>query len=398
MIIANRYSDTDTLLHSFMLFFYVLGVSYMTVNATGFRYAFQFCIGLIITKLSLFIMSLWVILMNSKARKLQLVEMMFLHGPSIFLCGVALIPDNAVAYKVLLSMAAVSPIIYIIALTGSCQCFPRIRKDIITLNIDHVSDRMNDFIMLIIGEVMVSALINYHSVQARSNTTHILAAMSMCMVLIYSMALLVYHAQPRRESHALRRSFIFGGFYFELSSYLAGGLLLVSVGVKHVIETVAQGDGGLSTSSLWILCAGVALSMWCMMLLRLMHFWKYKLFCGSHVSRPRLWVGNAWWATVTTAWMVPILVAVLLNIFGANPFVTIGILAGFILMNVLLETMFADVLTRTDEILHRLVDVVEHVQHGEIPHIHTHRHHKEHTHTYNATDSADGVSGTIDVV
>eukprot|EP00281_Chroomonas_sp_CCMP1168_P026780 CAMPEP_0206252610 /NCGR_PEP_ID=MMETSP0047_2-20121206/22698_1 /ASSEMBLY_ACC=CAM_ASM_000192 /TAXON_ID=195065 /ORGANISM="Chroomonas mesostigmatica_cf, Strain CCMP1168" /LENGTH=291 /DNA_ID=CAMNT_0053678739 /DNA_START=158 /DNA_END=1029 /DNA_ORIENTATION=+ len=203
---SSRFID-NSLLHSVQLFIYLMATCYMVTNTSGFEFAQDFAWSAIVQRCSMLFMYLTLAIQVPKARNYCFWVCSLMLGGIAFLYTAAVTPDEEES-GMFLKMAAlwecilVYPIMYVLVRWSG-------RVKLIALNIDHNTERMGCCVMVILGESVVSALINYHKIDP-VRTPIYLQAMGLSMCLTFALALIFFALKPPRHMHALRRSGLTG--------------------------------------------------------------------------------------------------------------------------------------------------------------------------------------------
>mmetsp|Transcript_3014 Transcript_3014/g.5670 ORF Transcript_3014/g.5670 Transcript_3014/m.5670 type:complete len:470 (+) Transcript_3014:270-1679(+) len=267
---TTRYLDTS-LLHSFFLFLYLYGTAVMVVNA-NVEYARTFCVGMLIQRAAVCLMQGGVFVLLARAKKHASIEC-FILLTSMTAILIGRFVDTDRGYAVVLIFLAVWENFYYLFIV----LFVRIKhSELVPINIDHYADRLGAMVMVVLGESIVSAIINYNKLSESQRTTEYYEAMALTLLLTYAVGLIYFSLQPPRDLHALRRHSYSGIGFLLLHMVLAISLLAMGVGIKFIIDAVINPDSEesyLSRDQVWLFFGSLGIALISMILIRVLHFW-----------------------------------------------------------------------------------------------------------------------------
>mmetsp|Transcript_28330 Transcript_28330/g.55064 ORF Transcript_28330/g.55064 Transcript_28330/m.55064 type:complete len:447 (-) Transcript_28330:148-1488(-) len=269
---CTRFFD-DSFLHTMYLILYLLGMSGMTIHVGNTDLNLNFTIAMIIQRFSLFLMYFLTARQNDRARAHAGVSSYILMASLAMLVVACFFTNNETVLYTLWILVVV------IELPNDNIAFAVLpREKRLPLNIDHMSDRANAFIIAVLGESVVSALQDYSGQRDFERNADFYVAMSLALLLPFSIALLFYHVQPMtREQHAYRQSIQRGFILYYTQCCLAPTLLLVGVAIKFVTKATIFHDE-MKRDQVELLFASVGVSLFLIFCVRLSHYW------GNHPS------------------------------------------------------------------------------------------------------------------
>lgn len=328
--ITTRFEDAS-LSHAAMVFFYLLGIAICTLY-TSFRFAYQFALGSFL----------------QRAVVLCLLGVIYVHierarafcrhfGAYIFVAAVLLLVGFFVR-----SWAV--PCLWVVVAIENISPFywPRLlsKEDLIPINIEHTKDRLGCFILVMLGETVVSATITYRLLAATGSTIADVSryywTLGLSFLLIFAFTLLYFHMQPAPQATGFHRSRIRGIMLFTLHKVLGAALLGVGVAVRLMVEAVTNGVR-MSDAGAVLTGTSVGVSLLTLLLIRVQHYGGLE---GQEERYPPhvLVIFNAWWAIVTFFAAVPFVLVVFCNI--TDPVASVAIYSGMICTLCVVESGF----------------------------------------------------------
>ena len=184
------------------------------------------------------------------------------------------------------------------------------KRQLVPINIDHLVDRQNAFIMIALGESVLSAMIKYGSLPSSARSATFDVSMSLVLLMAFSIGLVYYNVQLPREMSAYRQSHFRGFIVYFATCDLVTCILLVSVGVKHSMHAIigSVGHGGeLSAGETWMLHGSLAAVLLLTLVLRAGHYWGTQPRPSDGAAARR--VEYFWWALFAAWPVVPLIVA-----------------------------------------------------------------------------------------
>uniref|UniRef100_A0A0G4FYW1 Uncharacterized protein n=1 Tax=Chromera velia CCMP2878 TaxID=1169474 RepID=A0A0G4FYW1_9ALVE len=347
---SSRFRD-HSLFQSGLLFVYLTGMAAMVVHSSGFSSGEMagFTAGDIIQKTALVFMFVNVAAHIPRAR---------VHATVSFFFMVVMIGNLAFALRAAVTMAwggsltlwlwggtlfvdrVVVPILGSPLLAG---------RRLVPINIDHIQDREGCYMMVVLGESVVSAALRYRSLPENSVTGRYYAASLLSFLGTYGLALIYFHIKPSRELHAYRRSRWASFFYLQISQILLMGILGVGVGVKLAMAVVTGQEGEHTTqmapSHVWIYYGMLSLIFLALLCIRLLHFGgrEPKPSDPPPVHRLKL----IWWALIASWWLPPLVAAGVLTGKGeGRPLVVLGFGTTYVLVVVTFETIITHFISK----------------------------------------------------
>jgi low temperature requirement protein LtrA len=294
---TSRFEESS-LLHTFVLFFFLLGMASSNVNA-GYDTARMFSLSVVLQRVALLCMLVPIMFCLERARYFCAVYSSVVAGSTLLFFVAAILPDRA-------------PILWaVIACSEHFLEFwvPHFipGDKLVPVNIDHTQDRLGVLVMVMLGETVISATITYRELDHHSNAgdgSRYYVVLMLSFLLIFMFMQLFFNAQPAPKDSALRRSRTLGSILVILNKTLGLTLLLIGVSIKIAVEAVTEGED-LNRFAAHLLCIGVGFSMLIILGMRACHY-------GGKLPRPtdppyvqRLMV--IWWILVGVVSFVPFL-------------------------------------------------------------------------------------------
>jgi hypothetical protein len=177
-------------------------------------------------------------------------------------------------------------------------------KDIVPVNIDHHAERDGCFVMVVLGEAVVSSAISMRNLSdSDALLTHeYYTSMFFAFLMLFCLALLYFHVQPTRAQHAYRRSRFRGISMLFANQAVGVALLALSVGIKLVMGAVADTDGQLAATHAYVLLVSLTCALLCLFVQRLLHWY------GDTMLPPAMnTLRYAWWLVVFFGSLLPLL-------------------------------------------------------------------------------------------
>lgn len=338
-----------------MLFVFILGFASCIINA-NVETIDAFSIGVILQRSAVILMMLPIYAHVPRARA-YCMKMCGLLLPEVFiLSAVVLAPEE---YKVtLLWLVAIMGLFLEFALA-----FMTKKQDLIPINIEHSKDRLGVFLLIMVGETVISSTIEYRNIlheEEIEDYRQYYWVLLWALVLVFTYVLIYFAMDPPPAYHAFRRSILHGCSAVLAHKLMCGSVLAVGVAVKLMIEAVVRGEE-MDHFAVVLTGVSVGLSLVFLFSLRLLHYFGV-LPRGTeplHVIR----LMNAWWCTFACATLVPF-IAIFFNI--TDPVYSMGTYAVILFSICLVETIFIHV-------LHPYVAVIEEdeIKHHEHEHLKT---------------------------
>mmetsp|Transcript_33787 Transcript_33787/g.73221 ORF Transcript_33787/g.73221 Transcript_33787/m.73221 type:complete len:369 (-) Transcript_33787:1364-2470(-) len=234
--ITSRFEDTS-LVHSFVLFVYLVGFGTCIVNAS-FEDARAFCVGAILLRLSVLIMLTSIAYCIPRARHfckaLAFVALLAIAG-----LGVPILFDgDDTMTEVGLWMGAgvesLAEVLMVNMLRG---------ERLVPINIDQTKERLGALVLVMLGETVLSVTITYRELkeehreeeedgESQQHNSYYYWVLGLSFLLIFMFTLLFFHMQPDPAEHAFRRSRTYVTLCLLAHKVLGLALLCVGVSVK----------------------------------------------------------------------------------------------------------------------------------------------------------------------
>jgi len=183
----------------------------------------------------------------------------------------------------------------------------------VPMNIDHFSERESCFMMVVLGESIVSCVIGVDQISPHLSA-EFYGSMALSILLAFLLGMFYYNVLPPRELHAIRRSARAGTTYVLLHHILFVSLLSMGVGIKFVTDAVKT-ENDLTTTEVSLLLGSMSVSMAAMLGIRLLHFYgrQPRLTDPDNVKR----IKYIWWIVNGISPTVPLVAILVPGIFVA---------------------------------------------------------------------------------
>lgn len=341
----TRFID-ESFVHTLQLFVFILGLAGMAIHVGDPEAATEFTVSMLMQKIPVIGMCASTAFFSKRARQHMTCKACIL-AVSASICAVVVYmqpraykPFVLCAWTLVIALEVPSTMyirLLIVGVVGSH------RAKMVPINIDHVVDRTNAFIMITLGESLLSSMLKYGSLPAEARTSKLYACMAFVLVISFSIGLLYYNIQPPRHESAFRRSAVRGLLVYYTTFTLAPAILLVSVGVKYCMHAAVAAEGQVTSAETWMLYVSIALVLHLIFWLRVGHYWGVE----PQQSDPSVVkkVKYLWWA-VFAAWpIVPLCIAaVAVKHIFVDPAWNLGVAAGAVVGLVLAETSLTTLL------------------------------------------------------
>lgn len=348
----TRFID-ETFLHTVQLFLYILGLAGMAIHIGDAQVATEFTVSMLMQKIPVIGFCLSTGFLLKGTRQHMFCKAGLLTVSAAVCAAVVYVQPREYTPFVMVAWS----LVVAIELPSTWYIQLMIpQRHMIPINIDHVVDRTNAFIMITLGESILSAMIKYGALTEDEKTraefrisTYYLC-MAFVLVLAYSIGLLYYNIQPPRHESAFRRSAARALLCFITTCALAPAILLVSVGVKFCIHAIVNPEGEVLRVHTWMLYGGVALVLHLIFWLRVGHYGGVEPRQSDPLVMKKV---KYWWWAVFAVWPVlPLCVACVIvgNEHVLSPAWNLGVTAGVVMGLVLVETAFTTVLESMLEI------------------------------------------------
>lgn len=332
----------ESFVHTIQLFVYILGLAGIAAHIGAPELATELSVSLVLQKIPLIVMYS-VTAFHSKRARPHMGYVACLQTASALICAVVAFtqpreytPFVVSAWTLVVVLELPCDLIYYTVLQG---------RFMVPFNIDHVVERQNEFIMIALGESILSAMLKYGDLPAKDRTPQFYICMALALLLAFSIGLLFYNVQPSRHANAYRRSFVRAVLVYFATCSLAPCILLISVGVKHAMNVTVTADGMISSAHTWMIYGNVALVLHVIFWIRLGHFWGIEPKESDPAVVKKL--AYQWW-TVFAVWpVVPICIAAVATT-RISALWNMGLAAAVCGALVVIETCFTTWLAATD--------------------------------------------------
>ena len=323
----SRFHEAS-LLHSCILFFFLLGMASSIVNV-GYDRAREFSLSAALQRWAFLTMMLPVSIYIPRARAFSAV-----------FCGMAGV--GLVCFVMAAIWPAAAPYIWwIIAIMElnmefiSTAFLPG--PVLVPVNIEHTKDRLGVLVLVMLGETVISVTV-FRERDNQEESSHCYSVVALSFLLIFMFTLLFFNMQPAPKDHALRRSRFHGSLTMVLNKILGLALLAVGVGIKLVVEAVSAKEP-LSPFCSHLLGVSVGCSLIILFLMRACHY-------GGVLPRPNdppevrrlMWI---WWWIFGLSGLVPFF---FLNC--ASPIWSLAIYSGLLMVLCVTDSSFTHILEK----------------------------------------------------
>ncbi|KAJ1453776.1 hypothetical protein M885DRAFT_567011 [Pelagophyceae sp. CCMP2097] len=217
-------------------------------------------------------------------------------------------------------------------------------EGVIPMNVEHFTERMGALVLVVLGESVLSSVINLGRVREASGeirpvTEALLANVSLVLLVTFSFSMFYFAMSPPRALHALRRSFPHGIGFFQAHLVLFHALALLGTGIKSATGDILA-ETILHRPRLLFLPLAVANAA--VFTIRLLHFGGRHPHRPARVPRARdiTTVRYVWWVCAAASPLLPLAGLVTLRAFmpsGLRPIPALLVLALAIVFYVVLE-------------------------------------------------------------
>lgn len=327
-----RYEDRS-LFHSFILFWFLLGMAGQIVNAS-YDTAVGFCWSVLLQRGAYIAMLLTVL----KAMPERTGPMLCVTIPHTIV-GMAILvvtlfrPDWTHITFPMAGLWDFSIGIAIVSLVPGRKLIP--------INIEHAKDRMGVLVLVMMGETVISSTITYrevaneHRLDASVQRTYYIL-LTLTFMLIFAFTLLFFHVEPAPNAHALRRSRFTGLSALMLNTVLGIALLLMGVALKLAIKSVVD-DEKLTSFTSNLLAISVGCSMVILLLTRCCHYLGILPRASDPPDIQNIF--RAWWVVFGVMSFLPFLFC-----HVKEPCLALAIQAAIVLTLCVIESWFTTVL------------------------------------------------------
>lgn len=335
----SRFID-ESFVHTIQLFVFILGLAGIAVHIGDPEFSTELSQSMVVQKVPLISMYAATAVLLKKARASLSIYAGILILSTLLSAAVAITgpkeytPFAVGAWTVVVLIEATAPLSTVLLLD---------RSKIVPINIDHMVDRTNAFIMIVLGESLLSSMIKYGSIPGEARTGTFYACMSGVLLMAFSIGLLYYNVQPPRSASAFRRSHVRGFLVYFVTMFLSTAILLLSVGVKLCMHAITHNEAGIAPGDAWKMFGGLALVMHLIGWLRVGHYWGVQPAPSDSPFEKKVMY---WWWGVFAAWpLVPMCIAaVAVGQEYLDPASMMGLASTVCLGLVLAETTFTTVL------------------------------------------------------
>lgn len=260
---TTRFEDAS-LLHSAVLFPYLLGISICTINAS-FVTAANFCFGAWLQRVVLIFVLAAVYQHIERARAFSVIVGIGLVLNAAILAVGILFPQCSVVCIILVAILE-SLLVYVQSPLLS-------RSQLVPINIEHTKDRLGCLVLVMLGETVVAGTIQYRLVasHAVASIPRYYWTLGLSFLLIFAFTLLFFHMQPAPQDTGFHRSRIRGILLFGTHKNLGMALLAVGVSERLMVDAVVRGVP-MSRAATVLTGMSVSLSILLLLVIRILHY------------------------------------------------------------------------------------------------------------------------------
>lgn len=325
---TSRFEETS-LLHSFVLLFFLLGMAASIVNAR-FETARGFSLAVILQNLAFLCMIVPIGIYLPRARAFCTVLSCVTMTAVLCFVVAAIFPDWALfAWGLVALLDHFMELWLPYFLPGN---------KLIPTNIEHTKDRLGVLVLVMLGETVISSTMTFREFAADANIqdNRYYVVLGLSFLLIFMFMLLYFNMQPAPKDHALRRSRIVGSIHLVLNKTLGLSLLSIGVSIKLAVEAVSIGED-MSPFAGRLLGLAVGSSMLILFAMRLCHYvGKLPRASDPPSIQELMWM---WWLTFGGASLIPFLF-----LHVTNPVIALGMYSGLLMTLCIVESWFTQIL------------------------------------------------------
>ncbi|KAF0687179.1 Aste57867_21035 [Aphanomyces stellatus] len=326
-----RFSE-DSFVHYSMLYVLLAGLGGMVMAGDPSP---GFTIGLLLVRVAMVLMYLNVYFQLHETRKTLWIEILLSGSSSLVLLTSLFLPSSCTVpcYVVCFFIEVIFR--YIWAFQG---WFLDPDHPHIPMNIEHTSERYGCFVMVVLGEAILSSTINTKPSDKANFTTRYYAVMLLSFLVNFSMAMYYFAMRPPRKFHAMRRGLLGLISFVVLHLCLLPSLLTMSVSTKLIADAVLK-QAPLESSSVWTLFGAMALALAFMFGIRLAHF--VGVQPAPHDPIEVKMIKYHWWVLVGLSPLIPCGLAIALEYVSGgrvDPIHALIVASAFMLLWVVIET------------------------------------------------------------
>mmetsp|Transcript_33920 Transcript_33920/g.41808 ORF Transcript_33920/g.41808 Transcript_33920/m.41808 type:complete len:418 (-) Transcript_33920:1527-2780(-) len=308
---TTRYSD-DSLLGDLLTYLYFLGMSYMVMNTQS---GSDFVFGAIVQRVAVMLLYVVVYAILPQTRENLMLEAFIFSCSTAVLALYFIFGDDWYYLLCSISLFIELPLMNELVIRN----YARLKSKgafVTPANIDHFTERQGCMLMVVLGESVVSAVINTNEIDPETNTRKTLGLnVAISLLVIYNMAIFYFAIVPSRDLNAQRRSVRHGMMYISANQVLFLSLLILGVGIKFVTEALL-GHKLMKIIEVQTLFIATSVSLLCMLIIRLLHFWGREPKASDPLVVKR--VKYFWWFSISLSPFLPVLANFLLERTNQN--------------------------------------------------------------------------------
>ena len=232
---ATRYAHSD-LAHAGLLFTFMVG----TAVSAGSEGLLPFAAGVAIQRAALVAMNAVAAWWLPRARAHAAV---FVASNGAVCCIAAAACALPTARPGLIIAAAVFDVVYLYLFVASVELGALGRASVVPVNIEHLADREGCFVMVVLGESVVSSIQEYRKKRTpgsgEGDRSYVWVT-AVCLALPFALALVYFGVAASRKVHALRRSMLTGCAFLTSHTVLCAALLVAGAALHELAEAAEE--------------------------------------------------------------------------------------------------------------------------------------------------------------
>jgi hypothetical protein len=259
--ITTRFED-NSFLHAMILFIFILGNAICIVNAS-FETTQALAVGALLQRVSIMMIIMSIGLCIPRARAMCILFAQITTVTMVFFFLTVVFPERA---GIFLWIA-----VLIELFSEFIMAFSLSRGDLVPINIEHTKDRMGILLLVVLGETVISATIEYRRLteaEEIGDLSDYYWILFWALVLVFFYTLLFFAMTPPPAFHASR---LHGCALIVVQKMLCGSVLAVGAGVKLTIEAVTKQEE-LTDFCIDLMSLSVGYSLLLLFCLRALHY------------------------------------------------------------------------------------------------------------------------------
>ncbi|OQR82684.1 hypothetical protein ACHHYP_15661 [Achlya hypogyna] len=325
-----RFVETS-FLHYLLLYGVLAGVCSMVLSPIVGP---AFGHGLLLTRISILAMYTNVFIVLPETRSRLAIDLVLL-STSISLVLVSLVVDDSAALACYAGALGIETVVQFLWAIKRWCLPPPSTAVVVPVSIDYIAERHGYYVVAVLSQSSLGVLFESATLAPPIRQFHMSVHLS--VLLLFTMAMFYFAIQPPRELHAMRRSAVHGVFFVAIHYLLLPTLLVLGVATKRAMNAAVIDSQPLPPAAVWLLFGAISGAMVAMLLLRLAHYGGRGPLDTDSPSVRR--IKAYWWVPIGVSTLLPLGVALLLNVSrGADPITALAAAAALLLLWVFAET------------------------------------------------------------